>query len=154
MTQQLPVTQSINYWALLLQVLFAGFLCVVFQLSGSDEPAVWAAMTYLMLAYGLRYFVPIDHRRGMRALKQGDYEQAIKSFEKSFGFFSKHQWIDRLRVFTTFSVSKLCYCEIALVNKAFALICLDRKEEAKVLYEQCLKKYPENNIAFYALKMM
>ncbi len=154
MTQNLPVTNSINYSAFVLQILFLFVLILLFQLSGSDEAAVWAAMIYLVLAYGLRYFVPIDHRKGMRALTQGDYEQAISSFDMSFDFFSKHLWVDRFRVFTTFSVSKLCYREMAMVNKAFALVCLERKEEARALYEQCLTEYPKNNIAFYALKML
>ena len=154
MTQHIPITRSINYGAFALQMVFLFVLIVLFQLSGSDEAAVWAGMVYLVLAYGLRYFVPIDHRKGMRALKQGDYEQAIIHFDKSADFFSNHSWVDRFRVFTTFTVSKLCYREIALVNKAFSLICLERKEEAKALYEQCLKEYPKNNIAFYALKMM
>ena len=154
MTQQLPVARSVNYAALLLQILFVTVLYVLFQVSGSDEPAIWAAMVYLVLAYSLRYFVPLDHRRGMRALKEGEYEKAIVYFDRSFAFFSINRWIDRFRVFTTFSVSKLCYREIAMVNKAFALVCLERKEEAKVLYEQCLNEYPKNNISFYALKMM
>jgi len=154
MAHDLPVTRSINYFYLILQIVFVAVLYVGFQYSGSDEAGLWAAMTYLVIAYGTRYFVPIDHRRGMRELKQGDYEKALVSFEKSFDFFSKHSWVDRFRMFTTFSVSKLCYREIAMVNKAFTLVCLGRKEEAKALYEACLEEYPKNSIAFYGLKML
>lgn len=154
MANALPVTRSINYFFLALQILFLIGLYLSFEYSGSDEAGIWAAMTYLVVAYGTRYFVPLDHRKGMRELKQGDYEKALVSFEKSFGFFSKHPWVDRFRMFTTFSVSKLCYREIAMVNKAFTLVCLGRKEEAKVLYESCLKEYPQNNIALHGLKML
>ncbi len=154
MAPQLPVTRSINYFFLLLQILFFMSLYFCFEASGSDESGLWTGMVYLMLAYSLRYFVPLDHRKGMRELKQGNYEEALTYFGKSFEFFSNHVWIDRFRVFTTFSVSRLCYREIAMVNQAFALVCLDRKEEAKILYEECLKEYPENNIVYYALKMM
>lgn len=154
MTNDLPVTRSINYFFLVLQILFLVGLYFGYELSGSDEAGIWAAMTYLIVAYATRYFVPLDHRKGMRELKQGDYEKALVSFEKSFQFFSVHRWVDRFRMFTTFSVSKLCYREMALVNKAFTLVCLGRKEEAKALYEVCLKEYPKNNIAFYGLKML
>jgi len=154
MTQQLPVARSMNYFSFALQILFLIALYLGFEKSGSDEASLWAGMVYLVLAYSLRYFVPIDHRKGVRELKQGKYEEALVSFQKSFDFFTKHPWIDRFRVFTTFSVSKLCYRETAMVNKAFALICLDRKEEAKALYEACLQDYPENSIALYALKIV
>lgn len=129
MTNQLPVTRSINYFFLALQLLFLISLYIGFDYSGSDEAAIWAAMTYLVLAYGLRYFVPIDHRKGMRELKQGDYEQALISFEKSVIFFSKHTWVDRFRVFTMFSVSKLSYRELALMYKYSCLEALGRTEE-------------------------
>jgi len=154
MTHDLQVTRSVNYFFLAMQMLFLIGLYLGFQYSGSDEAGIWAAMTYLVIAYGTRYFVPLDHRKGMRALKQGDYEQALLSFEKSFHFFSAHPWVDRFRMFTTFSVSKLCYREMAMVNKAFAFVCLGRKEEAKTLYESCLQEYPKNNIAVYGLKML
>jgi tetratricopeptide (TPR) repeat protein len=149
-----PITRSINYVALFLQFIFLILLFVLFQLSSSDEAGLWAAMVYLVLAYGLRYFVPIDHRKGMRELKQGNYKKAIESFDKSLNFFSNHSWVDRYRVFTIFSASKMCYREMALVNKAFSLACIDQKEDAKILYEKCLLEYPKNSIAFYALKMM
>ncbi len=151
---QPPITRSINYVALLLQFIFLIILFVLFQLSGSDEAGLWAAMVYLVLAYGLRYFVPLEHRKGMRALKQADYAEAIVCFDKSLNFFSTHPWVDRFRVFTIFSASKMCYREMALVNKAFSLACIDQKGEAKALYEKCLLEYPKSSIAFYALKMM
>ena len=154
MTQPAPKIRSMNYLYLLCQMLFLLVLHIGFYYSGSDEPALWAAMTYLVIAFSTRYFVPLDHRKGMRALRQGNYQQALVDFEKSFDFFSKHLWIDRFRMFTVFSVSKLCYREIAMVNKAFTLVCLDRKEEAKALYEACLNEYPKNNVAYYGLKML
>ena len=143
-----------NYISLALQLLFLLVLYWVFIKSGSDEAALWAGMVYLVLAYGLRYFVTIDHRKGMRELKLDEYDNALLSFQKSFYFFTKYPWIDRFRVFTTFSASKFCYRETAMVNQAFALVYLNRKEEAKALYEVCLKEYPENSIAFYALKTL
>jgi tetratricopeptide (TPR) repeat protein len=154
MTQPVPKIQSINYFYLLCQILFLAALHQGFYYSGADEPALWAGMLYLVCAYGLRYFVSLDHRKGMRALRQGKYEDALIDFERSFEFFSKHPWIDRYRMFTVFSVSKLCYREMAMVNKAFVLVCLNRKEEAKALYEACLKEYPKNNVAYYGLKML
>jgi tetratricopeptide (TPR) repeat protein len=149
-----PVTNSVNYIALLLQSIFLILLYSAFEFSGSDEAGLWAAMTYLIVAYGLRYFVPVDHRKGMREIKQEKYLEAIECFDSSYHFFSKNTWVDRYRAFTIFSASKYTYREMAMVNKAFALACLDRKAEAKALYELCLQEYPKNAMAFYALKMV
>lgn len=112
---------SINFFALALQAGFLFLLFLGFQYSGSDEAALWAAMVYLVMAYGLRYFVPIDHRKGLRELKQENYNEALIHFEKSFGFFSKHPLVDRFRVFTMFSASKLSYREMAVMYKEVCL---------------------------------
>ena len=125
-----PVSNPINFISLALQTVFLFVLYWGFQQSGSDEAALWAAMIYLMFAYGLRYFIPIEHRKGMRELKQGNYAEAFIHFEKSFEYFSAHVWIDRFRVFTTFSVTKLSYRELALVYKTHCLECLKRVDDA------------------------
>jgi hypothetical protein len=119
---------SINFFALALQAGFLFLLFLGFQYSGSDEAALWAAMVYLVMAYGLRYFVPIDHRKGLRELKQENYNEALIHFEKSFGFFSKHPWIDRFRVFTLFSASKLTYLEMAVMYKEVCQHALGEEE--------------------------
>jgi len=127
-TQQSNIN-SISFIAIALQSVFLILLYLGFQYSGSDEAAFWAAMVYLVLAYGLRYFVPIDHRKGLRELKQGDYEEALKHFEKSHAYFSAHPWVDRFRAFTMFSASKLSYREMAMMYKYSCLEALGRTEE-------------------------
>lgn len=112
---------SINFVALALQIALFFLLYLAFQKSGSDEAALWAAMTYLVCAFGLRYFVPLDHRKGMREMKLGNYSNALIHFEKSYTFFSRYRWIDRFRVFTMFSVSKLSYREMAVMYKEICL---------------------------------
>ena len=126
---QQPKMNSINFFALALQAGFLFLLYLGFQYSGSDEAALWAAMVYLVLAYGLRYFVPIHHRRGLRELKQGNYEEALKHFEKSEEYFSAHPLVDRFRAFTMFSASKLSYREMAMMYKYSCLESLVRTEE-------------------------
>src|SRR4051812_25803791 len=106
---QQPNMNSISFIAIALQSVFLVLLYIGFEQSGSDEAALWAAMIYLVLAYGLRYFVPVEHRKGLREFKQGNYEAAMIHFEKSFEFFSAHPWVDRYRAFTIFSASKLSY---------------------------------------------
>jgi len=129
MTTQQPNTNSINFFALVLQAGFLSLLYLGFDYSDSDEAALWAAMVYLVLAYGLRYFVPIEHRKGLRELKQGNYLKALLHFEKSYEFFLAHSWIDFFRVFTMFSASKLTYSEMAMIYKAFCLEALGRGDE-------------------------
>lgn len=119
---------SINFFALALQAGFLFLLYMGFAYSGSDEAALWAAMVYLVLAYGLRYFVPIHHRKGLRELKQGNYSEALLHFEKSYDFFSAHPLVDRFRVFTMFSASKLWYREMAVMYKEVCLEALGEEE--------------------------
>ncbi|HSY60976.1 MAG TPA: hypothetical protein VK796_03825 [Cytophaga sp.] len=129
MNTQQSYIHSINFFALALQAGFLFLLYFGFEYSGSDESALWAAMVYLVMAYGLRYFVPIDHRKGLREFKQGNYTEALMHFEKSLEFFSKYPWIDYFRVFTIFSASKLSYREMAVMYKGICLELLGRGAE-------------------------
>lgn len=126
---QSPTIHSINFFALALQVVFLVLLYLGFHYSGSDEPALWAAMIYLVLAYGLRYFIPIHHRKGLREFKQGNYEAALMHFEKSYEFFSAHPVIDFYRAFTMFSVSKMPYTLMAIMYKEMCRKALGIGEE-------------------------
>ena len=128
MNTQQPNINSISFIAIALQTVFLILLYLGFQYSGSYESALWAAMVYLMFAYGLRYFVPIHHRKGLREMKQGNYEEALEHFEKSYEYFSAHPSIDFFRAFTIFSASKLSYLEMAVVYKAMCIEALERKE--------------------------
>lgn len=129
MTNELPVTRSMNYFFLALQMLFLICLYIGFRYSGSDEAGLWAAMIYLVIAYGTRYFVPRDHHKGMREFEQGNYEQALKYFEKSYEYFSAHTMIDNFRAITMFSTSKFSYREMAMMYKYSCLEALGRTEE-------------------------
>ena len=154
MKQEVPITKSISIFFAIILIGMLVLFIAGFYFSGSDEPVVWGAMIYLMCSFLLRYTVPRHHRKGMSFIKQGRYEEAMASFEKSFVYFSRHAWVDTFRVITAFSSSKLSFREIAMVNKAFCLVCLDHKEEARRVYEQCLAEYPKNHIAFFALKAL
>jgi hypothetical protein len=154
MKQDISITKSINYLAIFFQSIFLLLLYLLFIQSGSDEPLVWSAMIYLSLAYSLRYFVPVDHRKGLRELNAGHYEAALNSFSNSYEFFNRYKWIDKYRSLTVFSASSLTYREIALLCKAQILEHENQDEEAKACYEKCLKEFPGNKIALEALKML
>lgn len=141
------IRASVSAMSLLIQGIFLMLLYFLFVYSGADEPFLWAAMAYLMLSYGLRYFVPLQHRKGIRQLKEGNYEAAQESFHKSYVFFTRFKWLDTFRALTVFTVSKMSFKELALLNRAQALISLNRVGEANELIEVCLKLYPKNSIA-------
>jgi len=119
---------AINFFALVLQIVLFFLFYWAFEKSGSDEAALWAAMTYLVLAFGLRYFVPLHYRKGMREMKLENHSVAFIHFEKSVIFFTTHTWLDRFRVFTLFSISKLSYREMSILYKAHCLECLKHEE--------------------------
>jgi hypothetical protein len=122
---------AINFFALALQIVLFFLFYRGFQQSGSDEAALWAAMAYLVLAFGLRYFVPLDYRKGMREMKLENYDEACTHFEKSVAFFTTHTWVDRFRVFTIFSISKRSYREMSVLYNAYCLELLKVQEITK-----------------------
>ncbi|MNT83366.1 Tetratricopeptide repeat protein [compost metagenome] len=87
----------------------------------------------------------------MKALKQNDFETAIAHFKKSVDYFTRNKWVDKYRVITVLSSSKMCYREMGLCNIAFCYSQTMQAEKAKALYEEILEEYPDNGIAYYAL---
>ena len=101
------------------------------------------AITYLVLAWGLRLLLQRHHRKGMQLSRAEQYEAALECFEKSEAFFARNSWIDKYRFITMFSSSAYGYREMALQNQGFALLKLNRPSEAIVPYEKLLALTPE-----------
>lgn len=87
----------------------------------------------------------------MKAIKKNDFKTAINEFHKSVDFFTHYDWLDKYRAITLLSAAKMSYREMALCNIAFCYSQTMEPEKAKHLYEQILKEYPNNGIAFYSL---
>lgn len=106
---------------------------------------------FCVIALVLRITIPKSHRKGMKALKQNDFETAIANFKESVDYFTRNRWVDKYRVITVLSSSKMCFREMGLCNIAFCYSQTGQAEKAKALYEEILEEYPDNGIAYYAL---
>ncbi len=87
-------------------------------------------------------------------MKKKKYAEALPLFGKSYSFFKKHWILDKHRWLFLLSQSTISYKEMALLNEAFCLGQLGRKEEAIKAYELVQQEYPESQMAEAALKML
>lgn len=109
---------------------------------------------YYTLVLLLRNIVPIYHRKGIRQLRKGNVENAIKEFKKSYNFFTKHFWLDKYRSIFILSISSISYRELALNNIGFCYSQIGKGDKAIEYYEQGLKEFPDSILINNALRMI
>src|SRR4051812_3023465 len=114
-----PVVREHAWNSIFPQLAVMGLLIFIYSLRDSGDPILYGALTYLVISFVLRTFIPKDHRRGMALVKQKRYAEAIPFFKNSYTFFTKNLWIDKYRYLTLFSSSAISYREMALNNIAF-----------------------------------
>ena len=131
-------------------------LLVVFVAVGAAFGGVSGAFAgtlgYLAVSLFLRKAFTRHHSRGIRYCKRLEFDQAIPEFETSMQFFQEHEWVDRYRAITVFSVSEMTYREMAMVSLGFCHAQIGDGAAARGWYEQCLKEYPANVMAQSALR--
>ena len=92
---------------------------------------MFGGTTYLILAWTLRLTLQRHHRKGMKLLRQKQYEEAAAAFQNSFSFFTKHPWIDKCRFITMFSSNAIPFGQMAVNN--LGICYLHMGEDAKAL---------------------
>lgn len=112
------------------------------------------ALVYLCYSVGAKHLVAADHRKGIRLLQSKKYDQAVRSFERSYEFFSRHLWIDRNRALVMVSPSRISYREMALLNIAFCYGQLGKRMQAIEYYQRTLQEFPRSEVAKAALAML
>ena len=149
-----PVIKQVAWISLIPQIAFILFLIAVYNQFGIKDSGLYGALTYLFLSMSLRYFIPKNHREGMKLTKNNQFEKAISEYENSYAFFTKNSWIDKYRFITLLSSSKMNYREIALCNIAFCYSQIGNETKAIAFYKKTLEEFPENEIAESGLKML
>jgi tetratricopeptide (TPR) repeat protein len=109
------------------------------------------AFIYLAYSYSSRSLLLKHHRQGRTLTDQGNYEEAIKAFEKSYDFFSRNSWVDRFRYLTMMTPAYQSFREMALLNIAYCYGQLGDKDRTKVYYQRTLQEFPESSMAQTAL---
>ncbi len=126
----------------------------LFRFLGFENPIFLGVLIFLLLFFTLRTFIPRDHRKGMKLVKGEHWSEAIESFKASHDYFKANDWIDRYRIFTMFSSTKMSYREMSLYNIGFCQTQLGNGEEAIATYNRLLELNPKNAHATYALNML
>lgn len=154
MASNLPVIKQVAWISLIPQIAFILILIYIYNLYGFETPEFYGALTYLALSMGLRYFIPKNHREGIRLSKNDQFEMAIYEYKKSYEFFTKNDWIDKYRYITLLSSSKMNYKEMALCNIAFCYGQIGNGTKAIEFYHKTLEEFPKNGLAQSALKIL
>lgn len=149
-----PIVRQIAWIFMIPQLFFMLFLFLIYKLMGFEEFLLWGALTYLLISFSVRHFIPKYHRKGIRLSGKGNFEEAIPQYEKSVEFFTKRAWIDKYRFITLLSSSKLGYREMGLCNIAFCYGQLGDIEQTKKYYQIVLDGFPENGIAQSGLRLL
>lgn len=151
MSANVPIVRQVSWPAvLIISLVLAGFIAIsifFFQKHG----IIIGIAFFWALAVLLNQTIPTSHNKGMKAIKRKDFKVALEYFKQSADFFTKYAWVDKYRAITFLSASKMYYREIALCNIAFCYTQTMEAEKAKSTYEEILKEYPDNGIAYYAL---
>jgi tetratricopeptide (TPR) repeat protein len=154
MNSKIPVVRQINWISIIPQLVIVGIIFIIWKLINVGDPFLSTLVTYLIISISLRFLLPRDHRHGMSLVKQEKFSEAIEYFEKSYDFFSRHNWIDKYRFVTLLSSSRMCYKEMALVNIAFCYGQIGNGLKSKEYYEKTFQEYPDNGIAKAGLNLI
>jgi tetratricopeptide (TPR) repeat protein len=154
MAPNVPTFRQLSLLALVPQIILIGLLVFLYDLAKIDEPFIFGALTYSLLAFALRNIVAKSHRQGIRLVKNHKFAEAIPYFENSVQYFNNNNWVDKYRYLTLLSSSKMTYKEMGLCNMAFCYSQIGNGQKAKAYYEQVLKAFPENGLAIAGLNML
>lgn len=111
MASKLPIVRQTAWLSILIYFGFiAVFTAVLGLLTKSFGGGLClASLLYLTARLLLGSLVPRNHRRGIALSRSGDYSLAIREYEKSYAFFTRHSWIDRYRYIVLLSASRISY---------------------------------------------
>lgn len=154
MSSKVPTTKQVAWVSLVPHIFVLAIFILLYHLIDVESVVLYAALTFLLLSFALRNFVPKDHREGIRKNNKGKFEEALLDFEKSYLFFKKYEWIDKYRYITLLSSSKISYREMALVNIAFCYSQIGNSSKSKEYYLRTLDEFPESMMAKTALNFI
>lgn len=151
MSANVPIVRTASWLAviviILVWIIFMAIFTFFFQIDG----IYICSILFFILMVSLQRLIPTSLIKGMKAIKKNDFKTALEFFNQSVDFFTQYDWVDKYSAITLLSAAKMSYREMSLCNMAFCYSQINEGEKAKDLYEQILKEYPDNGIAYYSL---
>lgn len=154
MSKKIPTINKISPRAIAFMVFFEIVLFVIWRHIIPEYHILLGFLTFMFLVFLVRFSFARHHVAGMKLLHKRRFEEALKSFEKSYEFFQKHTWIDKFRHFLLLSVSVITFKEMALINIAFCYSQIQEGEKAIMYYQKTLQEFPSSVIAQTALNFI
>lgn len=154
MSSKTPVVRQIAWISLIPQFIVIWIIMFFWAWMDDENYIILGALTYLIIFLSLRRLIARDHRKGIRMIRKGKFEEAIPYFEKSYEFFKSNTWIDKYRYITMLTPSKISYREMALNNIAFSYTQIGNGQMARKYYEETLAQFPESGLAKVGLNFL
>lgn len=102
----------------------------------------------------LRFSIFKHYHKGMKLIKVKQYQKAVESFRLNNDFFTAFGLLNNFHSILLFSMSRYSPIEKSLLRMAYCYnLNKDHIMERKC-YEECLDKFPNNNVAKEALQHM
>jgi tetratricopeptide (TPR) repeat protein len=148
----IPIVHEVAWVALVTQGFFILILIGITAFLGFDRPILIGTLSYLIIAFFARLIFTRHHRQGMYLAQEGMFDEAIGEFQSSYEFFTRNVWLDDWRYVVLLSSSKTTYREMALLDIAYCDLWSDRAEDAIRIYLRLVEEFPENGMAWSAIK--
>lgn len=151
MNDKVPIVRKSSWLSLIPQLLILFALAVLsWQIFSPDDfwrGSVWGPVVYLLYSFGSKSILLQHHRRGIQFARLNRHDDAIREFESSYQFLTRHEWVDRFRFITMLDSSAVSYREMALCNIAYSYAQLGDYLPALQYYQRALEQFPESDQA-------
>jgi hypothetical protein len=111
------------------------------------DAALVGAAPYFAWSAVARPLLTRHHRAGIRQLRAGRFDEAIRAFGESRDFFTRHPALDRYRFLILMSAGAATYRELAMCNIAYAHASAGDIPAARKACGEALAAFPESVIA-------
>lgn len=123
------------------------------------EGPIWTPILIILVILAVcvrvaRLILYRHHRRGVNYIRNEEWQKAIAAYEKSYDFFTRHDWLDRYRAWLLMNGTALGYREAALVSIAMVHGRSGDIPAYKSAVKRVLAEFPESRIAKNSLEFL
>ena len=87
MLSNLPTARQVDWISAIPHITIMGLMMYGYFLADSEGFILYGALTYLVLSYSLKNFVPLDHKVGMRLVHKKEFQNITVRHNYSLGDF-------------------------------------------------------------------